>query len=328
MDRQYYNNQSLPIAGLMADNGIIMDIPSSTPLRTIASMVVLLPALLWSASLSAETVITMPDRSEKTHMAPAYFGPNAFPVPVMLDDAVSRRLEISLRGDYFMGGYGDHTCSLMGTLRIPLFSPCVNLVAWMPVAEYYRLSPGWVAHAPIPPGTPVRGWTTGTVFLSTDILLWREGKYRPAIAVRACLRTAAERDMTAARNYDCPGYFFDASLGKEFDLRNNVLKSLRIAAGGGFLCWQTGNGRQNDATMYAVKLTARMRHVTISQDLRGYAGWEHDGDCPMVMKTAASARFGRYTPYIEYQKGLKDYPYQQFSVGMKLSFDILPGKAK
>lgn len=48
----------------------------------------------------------------------------------------------------------------------------------------------------------------------------------------------------------------------------------------------------------------------------------------MVMKTAVNASFNRYTPYIEYQKGLKDYPYQQFSLGLKVSFDVLGKKAK
>ncbi len=285
-------------------------------------------ALLRPATLSAQDIITKPDRDRKTHIAPAYFGPNAFPVPEMLDDAISNRLDVSLRGDYFMGDYGDHTGSLMATLRIPLFSSRVNLVAWMPVVEHYNLSPLWIEHAPIAADTPPQGWTTGTVFLSTDILLWRESRYVPAIAVRAGLRTAAERDMSAARNYDCAGYFFDASLGKEFTLNRAIFRSLRIAAGGGFLCWQTDNGRQNDATMYAVKLTLRFPHITVSQDLRGYAGWEHDGDCPMVMKTAVNASFNRYTPYIEYQKGLKDYPYQQFSLGLKVSFDVLGKKAK
>lgn len=277
--------------------------------------------------MSAQTIINRPDRKEKTHIAPAYFGPNAFPVPEMLDDAVARNLQLSLRGDYFMGHYGDHTGGLTATLRIPLFSSRVNLVAWMPVVERYSLSEAWIRRAPIAPDTPRRGWTTGTVFLSTDILLWRERRYRPAIALRACLRTAAERDMEAARNYDCAGYFFDASLGKEFTLHKGMLKSLRIAASGGFLCWQTDNGRQNDATMYAVKLTARFRHITVSQDLRGYAGWEHDGDCPMVMKTTVNASLKHYAPYMEYQKGLKDFPYHQFSMGLKLSFDILPKKA-
>lgn len=304
-----------------------MHFQSFTRLRTALSGGAVLLALFSTSALSAQTTIAMPDRNQKTHIAPAYFGPNAFPVPEMSDDAVSGNLHLSLRGDYFMGDYGDHTGSLMATLRIPLFSSRVNLVAWMSVVERYSLSESWIRHAPITHDTPRRGWTTGTVFLSTDILLWREGKYRPAITVRACLRTAAEKDMKAARNYDCAGYFFDAAMGKEFFLDKGMLRSLRIAASGGFLCWQTGNGRQNDATMYAVKLTARFEHITISQDLRGYAGWEHDGDCPMVTKTAVNARFGRYTPYLEYQKGLKDYPYQQFSMGLTVAFDILPKKA-
>ena len=96
-----------------------MHFQSFTRLRTALSGGAVLLALLSTSALSAQTTIAMPDRNQKTHIAPAYFGPNAFPVPEMSDDAVSGNLQLSLRGDYFMGDYGDHTGSLMATLRIP-----------------------------------------------------------------------------------------------------------------------------------------------------------------------------------------------------------------
>lgn len=284
--------------------------------------------LLFPTTLYAQITLPTPNRQEKTHIAPAYFGPNAFPVPEMLDDAVSENLEVSLRGDLFIGDYGDHTGSLMASLRIPLFTPRVNLVAWMPVVERYNLSTEWIRNAPIDTSTPHKGWTTGTIFLSTDILLLQESRYRPAIAIRACMKTAAEKNWEAARYYDCPGYFFDLSVGKSLIFRNNVLKRLRVGVSGGFLCWQTDNARQNDATMYALKLTAGFKYLSISQDIRGYFGWERDGDCPMVIKTTILGNLKRYTPYIEYQKGLKDYPYQQLSLGLKVAFDILHKRSK
>ena len=46
--------------------------------------------LLCSIPLHAQTTLLHTDRTSDTHIAPAYFGPNAFPVPEMLDDAVSR----------------------------------------------------------------------------------------------------------------------------------------------------------------------------------------------------------------------------------------------
>ena len=271
----------------------------------------------------AQSTLSHTDRTAKTHVAPSYFGPNAFPVPDMLDDAVSSELEVKLRGDWFRGDYGDHTGSLMASLRVPVFTPRANLVLWMPVIEGYHLSTRWMEHAPIDPSTPRRGNAIGTLFISTDILLMRENARRPAMAVRAGMKSASEDDWTAARYYDCPGYFFDMAFGKEFAIKNSTLKSLRIGISGGFLCWQTDNARQNDATMYALKATARFRHLCITQDVRGYFGWEKDGDCPAVMKTTVESRIKRFTPFAEYQKGLHDYPFQQFSVGIKANFDIL-----
>ena len=287
-------------------------------LRLLFSLLLLLPLKVWGQSTLSHT-----DRTTDTHIAPAYFGPNAFPVPEMLDDAVSRELEVKFRGDWFRGDYGDRTGSLLASLRMPVFTSRVNLVVWMPVIEGYHLSTRWVEHAPLEPTVERRGHTIGTMFVSTDILLMRETRRRPAMAIRAALKTAAEDDWTTARYYDCPGYFFDMAFGKDFAVRRGVLKSLRLGISGGFLCWQTDNARQNDATMFAGKLTARFRHVSLSQDVRGYFGWEREGDCPAVAKTTIEGRFGRFTPFAEYQKGLHDYPFQQFSVGMKVGFDIL-----
>lgn len=280
-------------------------------------------ALFPAFSAHAQTTLHHTDRTESTHIGPSYFGPNAFPVPDMLDDAVSRELEIKVRVDWFRGDFGDHTGSLMASIRVPLFTSRANLVVWMPVIEGYHLSTRWMEHAPVDPSTPRRGSAVGTLFASTDILLMRENHRRPAMAVRAGIKTASEDDWTTARYYDCPGYFFDMSFGKDFALENPTLKALRIGISGGFLCWQTDNARQNDATMYALKATARFKHVNLTQDIRGYFGWEKDGDCPAVMKTTIEGRIKRFTPFVEYQKGLHDYPFQQFSIGLKANFDIL-----
>ena len=287
-------------------------------IRSFFSLLLLLPITVWAQSALSHT-----DRTSATHIAPAYFGPNAFPVPEMLDDAVSRELEVKLRGDWFRGDYGDRTGSLLASLRVPVFTSRVNLVVWMPVIEGYHLSTRWVDHAPLEPTVERRGHTIGTMFVSTDILLMRETRRRPAMAIRAAMKTAAEDDWTAARYYDCPGYFFDMAFGKDFAIKTGVLRSLRLGISGGFLCWQTDNARQNDATMFAGKLTARFRHVCLSQDVRGYFGWEREGDCPAVAKTSIEGSFGRFKPFAEYQKGLHDYPFQQFSVGLKVGFDIL-----
>lgn len=295
---------------------------------------VCLAVALWltSAPAAGQTPIVRPDLHTDTKIAPLYFGPNAFPVPEMLDDAISPTLQTTVAATEHWGDYGDRATDALLRLRVPLFTPRANLVVWLPV-EHYRLSDRWKEHARIADNPTTRGTAVGTAFVSTDILVVSEARRRPAIGLRAAIKTASEDSWTTARYYDCPGYFFDASLGKSLHCRGTWLQSVRLGASAGFLCWQTDNGRQNDATMYGVEAKAKFRHVELCQNLRGYSGWEGDGDCPMVTQTLIKGHFrargegsGRckasFSPFVAYTKGLRDYPFQQLSAGVTIDFDI------
>ena len=97
-------------------------------------------ALLFIGQSSAQTPIRRPDLSTKTKIAPAYFGPNAFPVPDMLDGRTSSELKIELYGDCFLGTTttsvaDDITTDLFARVTIPLFTPKANLTVYMPIFE-------------------------------------------------------------------------------------------------------------------------------------------------------------------------------------------------
>ena len=205
----------------------------------------------------AQTGLDQPDKSETTMISPYYFGPNAFPVPDMLDGTLYHDLRIELDGNHFFGTRGDHTTDLTLKVNIPLFTDRVNLTAWMPLAEWYRNSDESLAVCRLTEKAKTdpkarKGCVSGDVYITTDIQLFRQKRYLPDVILRAALRTASGNDFQYARNYDSPGYFFDATVAKSFAL--GVLKDhdLRIALSGGFLCWQTNNARQNDAIMYGL----------------------------------------------------------------------------
>lgn len=312
------------------------------PLPLILILNVCLAAVLGlcPSSATAQTAIVRPDLHTDTKIAPLYFGPNAFPVPEMLDGAIAPTLQVTAAATEHWGDFGDRATDALLRLRVPLFTPRANLVVWMPI-EHYRLTPEWKEHARIADEPSTSGTAIGTAFVSTDFLLMRETRRRPAMSLRAAIKTASEDSWATARYYDCPGYFFDAAFGKGIDFTGLRLENLRLGASAGFLCWQTDNGRQNDATMYAVELKAKFRHVELSQDLRGYSGWEGDGDRPLVMKSQITGHFPlrrapknpdgcqnerskpTFSPYVSYEKGLRDYPYQHFSAGITIDFDIL-----
>ncbi len=94
------------------------------------------------------------------------------------------------------------------------------------------------------------------------------------------------------------------------------------------MCWQTDNGRQNDAVMYGVLLAYTVKNFTIDTCFGGYVGWENDGDQPMTLKTNLSYHIGDLSLCVGHQVGFKDWPYHQIRVGATYAFDILSNNRK
>lgn len=266
----------------------------------------------------ASTPIIQPNLSMKTKIAPAYFGPNAFPVPDMLDGRISSKMQVGLSADYYSGTLthagGDVTAAMSAKCIIPLFTQRVNLVLWMPVAEYYYTNSEVNEIRRVPYAYDIEGWVSGDVYISTDIQLFTQRLHGADIALRTALKTASGNAYSIARYYDAPGYFLDAAIGRDFAVsKNNVL---RIAASGGFLCWQTDVGRQNDAVMYGVNASWNHNRWLFDTTFSGYTGWERDGDCPMIIKMMLSYQLAHLLLNAYYKAGLADWPFRQTSIGI------------
>ena len=278
------------------------------------------------ASASALVPIDKPNLRETTGIAPAYFGPNAFPVPDMLDGRVQNHLRLEIAGDGYFGFQGDKTADVFARLFIPLFTDRVNLTVWMPVMEWYELTPERMATCRVPDSLAHSGSGAGDAYFSTDIQILRDKKWAPDIALRAACKSASGGQYELARHYDCPGYFMDLSLGKSWLLGKNKGAELRVAGSAGFLCWQTDNGRQNDAVMYGLQLFIKSEYVSIRTTWSGYLGWEDMGDKPMIIKGRLCGHAKQFEPYVEYQYGIKDYPFHHIRVGLAYNIDILKKK--
>lgn len=281
------------------------------------------------ASASALVPIDKPNLRETTGIAPAYFGPNAFPVPDMLDGRVQNHLRVEIAGDGYFGFQGDKTADVFARLFIPLFTDRVNLTVWMPMMEWYELTPERIATCRVPDSLAHSGSGAGDAYFSTDIQILRDKKWAPDIALRAACKSASGGQYELARHYDCPGYFMDLSLGKSWYLgerqASDEVKAveLRVAGSVGFLCWQTDNGRQNDAVMYGLQLLVKSQYVSLRTTWSGYVGWENDGDKPMIIKGRLSGHAKQFEPYVEYQYGIKDYPFHHLRVGMAYHINVL-----
>lgn len=282
-----------------------------------------------AVSVVAQTIIEAPDFSVPSLVAPAYFGPNAFPVPEMSDGTTSSLLKVGLYGDGFISSQGysikeDITLDVFAKVTIPLFIDRINLVLWMPVVEYYESGPrvnlarrilnrdGWIS-----------GIDSGDLYVSTNILVLDERKRSIGLVLRAVLKTASGNSFGTARVYDSPGYFFDVSAGRNIYSSIDGRTMLRMVVSAGFLCWQTGNGRQNDAVMYGLSASLKSGPVIFRTDFGGYIGWEGYGDTPMTLKTKLSYLIGDLSLDAMYQVGFIHWPFHQIRLGATYSFPIL-----
>ncbi len=278
-------------------------------------------ALLTVATTQAQTSIVKPDLETPSLIAPDYFGPNAFPIPDMLDGTTLSNLKIELSSDYFAGHRSDKTYDIAFKCTSPLFSDRVNLTLWLSaISEWYLMSDESHEHSRLSDDIEKRGQEFGDAYISTDIHLMKQSRCRPDISLRVALKTALGYGFFKARYYDGPGYFFDTSIAKSLHFDNRYFSELRFVASGGFLCWQTDNGRQNDAVMYGLQLKLSGEHYTLSQSFGGYSGWEKEGDCPMSLKSELRINCGRFEPLLFFQYGLRDYPYTQLKIGVAYTF--------
>ena len=296
----------------------------------------LLILLLWPIILAAQTPLDKPALNTATRVSPEYFGPNAFQVPDVLDGRVQHDLRVELATDYFHGNYGDHTTDIALKVNIPLWTDRVNLSAWMPITEWWRNNEENLARCRVQEeywDDAKKGHVPGDVYVSVDVQLMKGRRYRPDWVARAALKTASSNYFHLARYYDSPGYFFDTSVGKSLSVGHNAEWNhrLRFALSTGFLCWQTDNGRQNDAVQFGVKAMWENRHFSLSESFAGYSGWEHGAsnggseahDQPMVLRTDLQVHLKRFDLVAAYQYGLHDYPFHQVRLGVAYRWDIL-----
>ena len=252
-----------------------------------------------------------------TGVAPAFFGPNALPIPDMSDGRVDEQLKLELAGDGYFGFNGDKTADLFARVSVPLFTRWANITLWMPVYEWYSQADG-------------TGSGAGDVYIATNIQVlhndWfktEKARYIPQMTVRVGIKTASGEQFQRKRHFDSPGYFFDLAIGQTIPIRSI---NLRFAGSVGFLCWQTTEARQNDAVMYGLQAQLNHEYFSLQAEWGGYVGWERYGDAPMSIKVRAAGHIKGFEPFAQYQYGIKDYPFHQIRVGLAYRLPILKSR--
>ena len=274
-------------------------------------------------SVEAQTSLDISNLAVPTKIAPEYFGPNAFPVPEMSDGRTSARWKAEIYADHFFSTrydwHEDYTTDIFARLTIPLFSPRVNLVIWGPLYEFFHSGSAVNEYRRLTFKEDVDYHTSGDLYVSVDFQPLIQEKHGVDMTVRSVLKSASGDRYEYARYYDSPGYFFDAAFGRGFLLADGDV-TLRVALSGGFLCWQTDNGRQNDAVMYGALASLTAGRFSFRTQYGGYVGWEQDGDAPMTLRADVGWAFGDLSVNAGYQVGFSDWPFHQIRMGLSFNF--------
>lgn len=274
-------------------------------------------------SVNAQTTLDISSLAVPSKIAPEYFGPNAFPVPEMSDGTTSACWKAEIYADHFFSTrhdwHEDYTTDIFARITIPLFTPRANLVIWGPLYEFFHSGPKVNEYRRLPFKDAVDYHTSGDLYVSVDIHTLVQDKHGIDMTIRSVLKSASGDRYEYARYYDSPGYFFDAAFGRGFLLADGTL-ALRVALSGGFLCWQTDNGRQNDAVMYGALASLAAGPFSFRTQLGGYVGWEQDGDAPMTLRADAGWSFGNISLNAGYQVGFSHWPFHQLRMGLSYSF--------
>lgn len=284
------------------------------------------------APLRAQVPLVPPDYTTTTKKAPSYYGPNAFPVPDVPDTLAARPV-LDLSASFAVGYHGGYTVSTAPRLVLPLFTSRANITFWGTVVEGYHNSAATLAACRLANPTPgaIRGMEWGDLYVETAVLVFGESRRRPSLTFRSALKTASGGGSCKARFYDASGYWFDATVARTFPLSATPSGSvtLRTAVVVGFLCWDTGHNRQNDAPLYGLQATLHAPCLDLSTSWGGYVGWEHDGDAPMDVRARLTLfPHGRtpqrtaigVAPFCACRVGLHDYDYLQLTAGVSLRF--------
>lgn len=281
-------------------------------------------AFLSGIALQAQTPIVGPDYGTPTKVAPEYFGPNAFPVPETSTGQVRRGVYAELAADYFKGRIADgddRTCDAFLRIEVPL-GERASLEVWAPMMEHWSYSPAVAAYRRITTSSD-KSWDSGDAYIGTNLqfIKGEPNTLKPDMLVRAVLKTAMGNTFDQARYYDGAGYYFDATFAWSRTFGEGAfVKELRAGVSSGFLCWQDGLARQNDAVQFGSMARIDTRAFSFTVDYAGYSGWEKDGDCPRRLRLRADGHIGRWLPFAQYITGFNDYPFNGIRLGLGYSF--------
>lgn len=261
------------------------------------------------------------------HHTTNWFGPNANPVPDFTDATIPQKTTLTVLGDVYFG-HGDNTQSINLKIEVPLIASKVSVKVWIVPFENYKVSDEVFQKRNMQGKNS--GTASGDFYVQTRISLTSERKYRPAIILNATLKTASGTDFKDRRFFNTAGYYFDTEIGKSLHLHSPFLKEIRLIGNLGFFSWDVqtpGLNVQDDAIMYGAKLILRNDKIGWENTYSGYSGWLRRvpdyGDKPVVFASKFNYYHKSFTAFLQYQNGIRYFPYDQIRIGASIPLDFL-----
>lgn len=249
---------------------------------------------------------------------PAYFGPNALPVPELRTGLIEDQFRIEFRPEIHHST-GDLTVNLFTSFIAPIGKRASFEVFLVP-SEYFKMDTLTRDDRFTRKEKP-EGYAGGDFWFGTNIQLIKNRNF-PDLLFSAYFKTASGTNLVNARYTDSPAYFVLLNAGKDLTLYKSL--KARIYANIGTYIWQMyinqNNQNQDDALQYGIGIKHYTSKFFVKTDLTGYFGYLNLGDRPLVFRLQTGLFLSKADIAFRYQIGLNDYDYQSFALSYTYKF--------
>ncbi len=250
-------------------------------------------------------------------IAPGTMGPNALPIPDILNGQVGTDSQFKVSIDNYYRDEGDdngHTFKL--DFRFPVVQNFMAFGLEWNLIDYFRVTNEVRDIIQLYKDDP--GWSTdlGDIILKTFIQLTKEKRSLPSAMLVSVLKTTSG-SVFDGRYTDLPAHWHYASLGKK--LINHEIFRWQLNAMLGYYFWQTNQDdlEQNEGPLWGIETQFNHKSLEYAFGISGYNGWKYYGnDKPIQFKARLILTNEKFNYFTEYKTGLRDYPYTSINIGI------------
>ena len=253
--------------------------------------------------------------SRYMRISPGYMGPNALPVPKVLDGKIPEKHEAELGFSGFTMP-GELTISSFGNLFYSIGRGLAAVEVNHIFLEYYKTDT-LLRDERFVRSYDVEGFAVGDLSVTTILTLVKDRRW-PDMLLRASFRTTSGSKLGDARYTDAPGHYFDAIFGKNLYYDEARDHKLRLFWSAGIYIWQISytDNRQNDALLAGAGLSWKNGRHLFTTETAGYFGYRNERDQPVVQRLRYQYEFEKLALRLWYQKGLHDVYHHNFNFSM------------